>query len=284
MTTWQITIKCILCCSMRSQMRWKKSKNRISVMPKTSSSPPSKRQKNSISPQRTKKAAVPRAASAAMPQFPSQSFLRISTIFPAAASAAMPPPPPQSAARLPSLAPHGVGRGCNMNRHAEDSWRSHVHRTYTAQRVQSFKLQTANVGGRGGDSPRLSLGVPKGVFSSEREYPLCLAAAQRAALTHAAPTALQPPPPRKGRSKGIPSPEREYPLCLAAAQRAARTHAAQRAATPIPRKGEQPPAPSSARKKGSPFGLPFLRLGYSTVTDFARLRGLSISHPRWSAI
>nr|DAV55615.1 MAG TPA: hypothetical protein [Caudoviricetes sp.] len=30
-----------------------------------------------------------------------------------------------------------------------DSWRSHVHRTYIAQRVQSFKLQTANVGGRG---------------------------------------------------------------------------------------------------------------------------------------
>ena len=49
-----------------------------------------------------------------------------------------------------------------------------------------------------GDAPRLSLGVPKGVFSSEREYPLCLAAAQRAALTHAAPAALQPPIPREG--------------------------------------------------------------------------------------
>ena len=34
-------------------------------------------------------------------------------------------------------------------------------------------------------------------------------------------------------------------------------------------------------KKEAPFRvLPF----YSTVTDFARLRGLSISHPRWSAI
>ena len=54
MTTWQITIKCILCCSMRSQMRWKKSTNRISVMPKTSSSPPSKRQKKFISPQNPK--------------------------------------------------------------------------------------------------------------------------------------------------------------------------------------------------------------------------------------
>ena len=36
-----------------------------------------------------------------------------------------------------------------------------------------------------------------------------------------------------------------------------------------------------AQKKEAPFRvLPF----YSTVTDFARLRGLSISHPRWSAI
>ena len=184
MTTWQITIKCILCCSMRSQMHWKKSKNRISVMPKTFSSPPNKKPKKSISQQRTKKAAVPRAASAAMPQFPSQSFLRISTISPAAASeampprprityqkaasAAMPPPPPQSAARLPSLAPHEVGRGCNMNRHAEDSWRSHVHRTYTAQRVQSFKLQTANVGGSRGTPLAFLWGFQRG-YSLRKE-------------------------------------------------------------------------------------------------------------------
>ena len=40
-----------------------------------------------------------------------------------------------------------------------------------AQRVQLFKLQTANAGVEG-DSPRLSLGDTKGVFSSEREYPL----------------------------------------------------------------------------------------------------------------
>ena len=45
------------------------------------------------------------------------------------------------------------------------SWRSHVHRTYTAQRVQLFKRQSRNVS--------LSLGDKKGVFSSEREYPLC---------------------------------------------------------------------------------------------------------------
>nr|DAV55560.1 MAG TPA: hypothetical protein [Caudoviricetes sp.] len=40
-----------------------------------------------------------------------------------------------------------------------------------AQRVQLFKLQTRNVGGRGG-LPRISLGVPKGGFSLERESPL----------------------------------------------------------------------------------------------------------------
>ena len=56
----------------------------------------------------------------------------------------------QSAAEVTSLAPHGVRRGCDRLRLAEDSWRSHVHRTYTPQAGQSFKLQTANVRGRGG--------------------------------------------------------------------------------------------------------------------------------------
>ena len=39
-----------------------------------------------------------------------------------------------------------------------------------AQRVQLFKLQTANVGGRGALSSR-SLGGPRGIFSHVREYP-----------------------------------------------------------------------------------------------------------------
>ena len=50
-----------------------------------------------------------------------------------------------------------------------------------AQRVQLFELQTGNVRGRGGRPPRLSLGISKGVFSLEREYPFWLAAASRAA-------------------------------------------------------------------------------------------------------
>ena len=41
------------------------------------------------------------------------------------------------------------------------SWRSHVHRTYTAQRVQLFKRQSRNVS--------LSLGDIKGVFSFAKE-------------------------------------------------------------------------------------------------------------------
>ena len=151
-----------------------------------------------------------------------------------AASEAMPPPPPQSAARLPSLAPHEVGRGCNMNRHAEDSWRSHVHRTYTAQRVQPFKLQTANVGGRGGLPSPFSGGSKGGILFGKRIPPLSGSSAK--SCTNSCSAAGAAPHPPQGRSKGIPSSEREYPLCLAAAQRAALTHAAPSAL--------QPPAPS----------------------------------------
>ena len=64
-----------------------------------------------------------------------------------------------------------VRRGCCQVATRRDSWRSHVHRTHTAQRVQPFKLQTANAGGRGA-LPSPFSGDSKGVFSSEREYPL----------------------------------------------------------------------------------------------------------------
>ena len=64
-----------------------------------------------------------------------------------------------------------VRRDCCQVATRRDSWRSHVHRTHTAQRVQPFKLQTANAGGRGA-LPSPFSGDSKGVFSSEREYPL----------------------------------------------------------------------------------------------------------------
>ena len=51
-----------------------------------------------------------------------------------------------------------VRRGCNRERLAEDSWRSHVHRTYIAQRVQLFEIETANV-------KRLSFGRSHRPFS-----------------------------------------------------------------------------------------------------------------------
>ena len=74
-----------------------------------------------------------------------------------------------------------VRRGCEYLQIAEDSWRSHVHRAHTAQRVQFFKLQTANVRGRGVRPLAFLWGIQRGVFSSEREYPLWCCGA------HAAP-------------------------------------------------------------------------------------------------
>ena len=104
--------------------------------------------------------------------FPRRCFLESAPSPQSAASAAMPPMRRQSAAKLPSLAPHGVGRGCNMNRHAEDSWRSHVHCTSTAQRVQPFKPKARNVGGRGGRPSPFSGGSKGGILFGKRIPPL----------------------------------------------------------------------------------------------------------------
>ena len=64
-----------------------------------------------------------------------------------------------------------VRRGCCQVATRRDSWRSHVHRTQlrSACSHSSYKLPMPGVEG---PSPRLSLGDSKGVFSSEREYPL----------------------------------------------------------------------------------------------------------------
>ena len=80
--------------------------------------------------------------------------------------------------------PHAVRRQTSVTRASRskarlldeptrrDSWRSHVHCTYTAQRVQSFKLQTANVGGRGGAPLAFSWGSKGDILSRERISPL----------------------------------------------------------------------------------------------------------------
>ena len=76
----------------------------------------------------------------------------------------------QSAARLPSLAPHGVRRGCWMNRLAGTRGEA----TYTALTLRSAcshsSCKLPMLGGRGG-LPSRSLGGPRGIFSHAREYP-----------------------------------------------------------------------------------------------------------------
>ena len=78
----------------------------------------------------------------------------------------------QSATVLPSHAPHEVRRGCEQSRFAEDSWRSHVHRTRlrSACSSSSPKLPMCGVEGEGPSS--FLSGVVKGdTLFREREYP-----------------------------------------------------------------------------------------------------------------
>ena len=89
----------------------------------------------------------------------------------------------QSAAEVTSLAPHDSKARLIVVTIRRDSWRSHVHRTRTAQRVQSFKLQTANVRGQGARPLAFSWGFKGDTLSRERISP----------LSRAAPTALPSP-------------------------------------------------------------------------------------------
>ena len=82
------------------------------------------------------------------------------------------------------LRPHAVRRQTSVTRASRskarlldeptrrDSWRSLVHCTYTAQRVQSFKRPTANVGGRGGRPSSFSGGFKGGILFEKRLPPL----------------------------------------------------------------------------------------------------------------
>ena len=78
----------------------------------------------------------------------------------------------QSAAVLPSLAPHDSKARLQDVTKRRDSWRSLVPRTHTAQRVQSFKRPTANVGGRGGRPSSFSGGFKGGILFEKRIPPL----------------------------------------------------------------------------------------------------------------
>ena len=68
----------------------------------------------------------------------------------------------QSAAKQTSLAPHDSKARLRVVTKRRDSWRSHVHRTYIAQRVQLFEIETANV-------KRLSFGRATPVFFLGKE-------------------------------------------------------------------------------------------------------------------
>ena len=85
----------------------------------------------------------------------------------------------QSAAVLPSLAPHGSKARLRVVTNCRGSWRSHVHRTYIAQRVQPFKLQTVNVGGRGALPSPFSGGFKGGILFGKRIPPLVPRRARR---------------------------------------------------------------------------------------------------------
>ena len=78
----------------------------------------------------------------------------------------------QSAAEVASLAPHDSKARLRVVTKRRDSWRSHVHRIHTAQRVQSFKRPTANVGGRGGCPSSFSGGFKGGILFEKRIPPL----------------------------------------------------------------------------------------------------------------
>ena len=94
----------------------------------------------------------------------------------------------QSAAKVTSLAPHGSKARLQAVTNRRDSWRSHVHRTYIAQRVQLFKIETANVRGRGAEPLAFSWGSKGAILSRERMAPFTRFFARRKGLT----------PPRSG--------------------------------------------------------------------------------------
>ena len=77
----------------------------------------------------------------------------------------------QSAAEKTSLAPHDSKARLQAVTNRRDSWRSHVHRTYIAQRVQLFKIETANVWGRGAEPLAFSWGSKGAILSRERMAP-----------------------------------------------------------------------------------------------------------------
>ena len=80
-------------------------------------------------------------------------------------------------------------------------WRSHVHRTYIAQRVQFFKLQTANVRGQGARPLAFSWGSKGDILSRERISPL--SAAPHGVGKSRSLFGLFPPPRHARKKRGL---------------------------------------------------------------------------------
>ena len=116
----------------------------------------------------------------------------------------------QSAAILLSHAPHDSKARLIPLTTRRDSWRSHVHRTHTAQRVQSFKLQTRNVGGQGAEPLAFSWGSKGAILSRERMAPLLRTL--RHAGNKVQSTALPKIPPFS-KEKRTPLPRRSSYFC-----------------------------------------------------------------------
>ena len=158
----------------------------------------------------------------------------------------------QSAAVLPSLAPHGVRRGCNRCRIAG----IHGEAMYTALTLRSACSSSSckpAMSGVEGPSPRLSLGDSKGVFSSEREYPLWCCGAH-AAFSLRALRGKQPLP--RGSAK------KKQPFRAAPSRSLAGASAVQCAAlrfNPPPARRRSPRRSSAGRAYHSPRSSPSRR-------------------------
>ena len=146
-----------------------------------------------------------------------------------AASEAMPPRPPhhppKGGERSKAAGAQAVRRQTTVTRAPRSRARLisvTTHRRLVAkprtphlipQAAQLFKIETANVRGQGARPLAFLWGFKGGFLFGKRIPPLSLAAAQRAALTHAAPSALHPPslardipPPFAGEEQKPPSP------------------------------------------------------------------------------
>ena len=126
------------------------------------------------------------------------------TVFPAAASEAM--PPVRTAVRRQSTvtrAPRSRARLLPVTTRRRLVAKPRTPHLHCAARAV---LQAANPQCRGSRGTPLAFlwGIKRGYSLRKENTPLCLAAAQRAALSMQRQQALPSPPPRKGESKGIP--------------------------------------------------------------------------------